>query len=390
MPDVVRIRARLQMLPGWVTDLCLSLLILAVDLCFHRFVIVPETAAPPWAVIVGLVLGTVPLTFRRRAPLVVLAVLAVTAVTAAQVQVNVSELGLCVAFYTVGARCARRESVSALGLFTIAKSVAEMGNDVGRTALLRLLLFAYAAAWFVGDQRRVQRGMTRELARRARKIEGEREQRIRMATAAERARIARDLHDVVAHSVSVMVLHTAAARRTLKVDPKRAEDSFAQVEATGRQCLTELRQLLGLLRDGGGDAELTPQPRLAYLDELVERFRDAGLAVLLKVEGESRPLSAVADLSAYRIVQEALTNSLKHAEADKVDVRIRYRAHELEIEVVDDGRARPVAEKRDGEQGHGLVGMHERAVLVGGWMHAQHRPEGGFRVTAVIPLEATS
>src|SRR5690606_6491429 len=143
-------------------------------------------------------------------------------------------------------------------------------------------------------------------------LERERENRARIAVAEERARIARELHDVVAHSVSVMVVQASAAQRALRRDPDRSEEALEQVAATGRQSLVELRRLLGLLRGGSDDTTFAPQPRFAEVDALVEQFRDAGLEVTLEVEGTPRPLSSGVDLSAYRIVQEALTNALKH------------------------------------------------------------------------------
>jgi signal transduction histidine kinase len=218
--------------------------------------------------VLTLLLGTLPLTLRRRAPRAVLGVVAAVALVAAAVRLPDSELGLCVALYTVGARCPRRFSLPALGLFVLAKVLAkvlaELRPDTG--PWLPVLVLSYVVAWVLGDQRRTQGLLTQELRRHAERLELDRERKVRLAAADERARIARDLHDVVAHSVSVMVLHTAAARRTMDRDPVRAEQALAQVEATGRQSLTELRRLLGVLRELGQSAELTPQPQLAYLD----------------------------------------------------------------------------------------------------------------------------
>src|SRR5690606_30085364 len=194
--------------------------------------------------------------------------------------------------------------------------------------------------------------------------------------------IARELHDVVAHSVSVMVVQATAAMRALRRDPDRSEEALEHVTATGRQSLVELRRLLGLLR-GGDDASFTPQPRLEELDALVAQFRDAGLDVTLAVEGTPRPLSSGVDLSAYRIVQEALTNALKHAGPARVAVRVRYEPSVLDITVDDDGgvvaAGVPAANgaPRGSAPGHGLVGMRERAALVGGELEVGPRPDGG-------------
>jgi signal transduction histidine kinase len=279
MQGPARLRARVLALPAWGVDGVLALVILGVDLWFNGFTSMPKSGLPHWLEVLGLVLGTLPLTLRRRAPRSVLAVVGTVAVAATCARIGESELGLCVALFTVAARCPRRQFVVALALVCVPKLAAEILRGAGLEGIVPLLVFAYAVAFVLGDQRRSQWALTRELARRAAELEREREHRVRLATADERASIARDLHDVVAHSVSVMVLHTAAARRMLAKDPERADRSFAQVEETGRQSLTELRQLLGLLRDDTRRADLTPQPRLAYLDELVDGFRVAGLEV---------------------------------------------------------------------------------------------------------------
>lgn len=378
--------ARARGLPGWVGDGALALLVLAIDVWFNGSVWSSlDPAWPPWLRWAALALGTLPLAVRRRAPLSVFAVLAATAVASTAIGLGDSELGLCIAVFTIAVHCPRSHSLPALGVLVVAKVVVGLAHE-RMLPWLPILVFSYLVAWTLGDQRRTQRALTRQLRRHAEHLEREREHRIRLAAADERARIARDLHDVVAHSVSVMVLHTAAARRTLSRDPARAEQSFAQVERTGRQSLAELRQLLGVLRDDGHTAQLTPQPRLIYLAELVDGFREAGLPVRVEVVGDTRELPTVLDMCAYRIVQEALTNALKHAGARAVDVHIRYLARTLRIEVVDDGQGCPGGHPH-GAGGHGLVGMRERAALVNGTLHAGHRDSGGFEVVAVLPVE---
>jgi signal transduction histidine kinase len=228
--------------------------------------------------------------------------------------------------------------------------------------------------------------------------------------AEERGRIARELHDVVAHSVSVMVVQAGAARRTMAASPDQATTALGQIESTGRQALVELRRLLGLLRDGdrGDGAALTPQPGLEHLESLAAAAREAGLPVEVTVEGEPRPLPAGVDLSAYRIVQEALTNSLKHAGPARARVRVCYGREALEVQVTDDGRGERSAARageglvvvtigpdgvlelpgrRDGG-GHGLIGMRERVALFGGTLEAGADPGGGYRVAARLPLDA--
>jgi signal transduction histidine kinase len=220
------------------------------------------------------------------------------------------------------------------------------------------------------------------LRERAERAERERETAARVAVAEERARIARELHDVIAHSVSVMVLQTGAVRRLLRDDQARERDALCAVERTGREALVEMRRLLGVLRAPDEQAELAPQPGLPQLPALVARTEAAGLPVALRVEGEPGPLPLGVDLSAYRIVQEALTNTLKHAGPAHAQVAIRYHSDAIEIEITDDGRG-PAVTNGDG---HGLVGMRERATLYGGEFSAGAREGGGFVVRARLPI----
>jgi signal transduction histidine kinase len=204
----------------------------------------------------------------------------------------------------------------------------------------------------------------------------------------ERSRIARELHDVIAHAVSVMVVQAGAARRVAVARPEQARDAMTSIESTGRQALGEMRRLVGVLRDNDEPTTLDPQPRLLDVPALVEQAREAGLQVRLEVEGEPRPLPAGVDLSAYRIVQEALTNVRKHAGPASVEVAVRYGPHALHIEVCDDGRGAPVEAVSNGHRGQGLIGMRERVALYGGRLDVGPRPQGGFRVLADLPLEA--
>jgi signal transduction histidine kinase len=208
-----------------------------------------------------------------------------------------------------------------------------------------------------------------------------------LAVAGERARIARELHDVVAHSVSVMTVQAGAARMLLATDPQRAVAPLLAVEETGRQALTELRLLLGILRADQGGAGLVPQPGVDDLPELVETIRVAGLPVELVTAGLIRPIAPGLGLAAYRIVQEALTNALKHADARQVRVLVGYDEDRLNIEVRDDGR-RPRGQ--DGPAGHGLIGMRERAAVYGGVLEAAPGADGGFSVRASLPIPRLS
>jgi signal transduction histidine kinase len=213
--------------------------------------------------------------------------------------------------------------------------------------------------------------------------EREKDASARIAVAEERARIARELHDIVAHAVSVMVLQVGAVRHKLPETLEEDREALNRVELAGRTALAEMRRLLGAMRRNGDGAELAPQPGLDGLDTLIEDVGRAGLPVRLHVDGDSFPLPRAIDLSAYRIVQEALTNALKHARASNVDVTVRYRPDELELEVVDDG-AGPA--KNDG-LGHGLVGMRERVKIYGGEMSAGTAPTGGFVLNARLPIQ---
>ena len=210
----------------------------------------------------------------------------------------------------------------------------------------------------------------------------ERDARARTAVAEERTRIARELHDVVAHAVSVIVLQARGARRALAHEPDETRAALDAIEATASQALTEMRRLLEMLRTDDEASALAPQPSLVHLDALAEQVREAGLPVEVAVEGERRDLPSGVDVSAYRIVQEALTNALKHAGPAHARVRVRYGADELELEIADTGAG---SENGDGA-GHGLVGMRERASLFGGEVDAGPLPGGGFAVHARLPL----
>ena len=218
---------------------------------------------------------------------------------------------------------------------------------------------------------------------RATLAEREREAAARIAVAEERARIARELHDIVAHAVSVMVLQVGAVRHNLPQTHEEDRDALGHVELAGRTALAEMRRLLGAMRRDGDGVELEPQPGLDGLDSLVEDVGRTGLPVRLHVDGDPFPLPRAIDLSAYRIVQEGLTNTLKHARASQADVTVRYRPDELEVEVADDGAG---AATSDG-LGHGLVGMRERVKIYGGVMNAGTAPEGGFILRARLPLD---
>jgi len=219
--------------------------------------------------------------------------------------------------------------------------------------------------------------------RRVRLAERERDLAAREAVVEERARIARELHDAIAHNVSMMVVQAGAERRVLDEDNDNStREVLGTIERVGRGALTEMRRLVGMLRSDAGDP-LTPQPRLDYLPTLVAQVREAGLPVQLEVEGERRELPVGIELSAYRIIQEALTNALKHAGDARASVRVRYEPDSLELEIIDDGIGAATAVSSGG---HGLVGMRERVALYGGHLDAGRQPAGGFRVRVLLPI----
>jgi signal transduction histidine kinase len=218
--------------------------------------------------------------------------------------------------------------------------------------------------------------------RRAQVAERERDVAAREAVLDERGRIARELHDAIAHNVSMMVLQAGAERRVLDPEIGATREVLEGIERSGRSALTEMRRLVGMLRTDTADP-LTPQPGLADVPTLITQVREAGMPVELRIEGDPREVPVGVGLSAYRIVQEALTNVLKHADQAHATVRVRYAADSLELEIVDDGFGRPAAVAGGG---HGLVGMRERVALYGGRFSADHVPDGGFAVRVLLPV----
>jgi signal transduction histidine kinase len=342
-----------------------------------------SVAALALAALAGLALAA-----RRRAPLATFAV--VLAATAAIELSGDSVAGVAplVALYTAAALLDRRVSLGTL-VPTVALVVALALTDSSQDDSQRLSDAAVGSGlcvgvWALGAYVQTHRRYLRELQDRAADLQREREQLARIAVHEERASIARELHDIVAHSVSVMLVGVRGARDVLRSAPDVADDTLARVETSGEQSLAELRRILTLLRGPEQGAEARPQPSLAQLEELVDEYRDAGLPVRLMVAGEPRALPSGVELSVYRIVQEALTNVLKHARPTEVAVTLSFHgAAGLEIEVVDDGRA-----AADGAEaaGHGLVGMRERVALQGGELEAGRRVGGGFRVAARLPV----
>lgn len=342
------------------------------------------------------VLMTVPLLYRRSRPELVMAVVGGAGIIApvlGSAMPNGATFGIVVALYSIATHGTQRDAVLS-GVITIgvllyvAFRYWEFVGIAGAAA--NYLIFG--TAWALGWAARNRRLLLRELEARAERAERTREQQARQAVAEERARIARELHDVVAHAVSVMVVQAGAARRQLDRDGGGAREAVAAVESTGRRALEELRRLLGVLREADEQPanSLAPQPSLRSVVPLIESFRSAGLQVDLTADGLPDDLPAGVDVSAYRVVQEALTNVLKHAGPDTaVTVAIHSVQDEVVVEVADDGRGAASDPQPDG-QGHGLVGMRERVGLYDGALETGPRPGGGYLVRARFPFRNRS
>ena len=272
----------------------------------------------------------------------------------------------------------------AIALVTVVLVARDQPSFAGAFATFAITAVLVAVTWGTGVALRGREQHAAAAESRAEHAEAEREATARLAVAEERARIARELHDIVAHSVSVMVLKAGAVRHRLPDTLAADKDALRDVEAAGREALTEMRQLLGAMRPDDDHAERAPQPSIDGVRRLVDEVSRAGLAANLGIDGRPRPLSRGIELSAYRIVQEGLTNALRHARAQRVDVHLHYGDDALSIEVRDDGRT-SVA---DGDPGHGLIGVRERVKVYGGEMSAGRGADGGFVLRSSLPIGA--
>jgi signal transduction histidine kinase len=295
------------------------------------------------------------------------------------------------ALYAAGAY-ARGRAYALGAAVAVADALLRAYRDAGPhpgQALASLAFFGgiVAGAWGAGSVVGRHRRTSTHAEARALRAEAEREERARVAVAEERTRIARELHDVVAHAVSVIVLQAKGGRRMLAVEPEETHRALDAIVESGEQALTEMRRLLGMLRRSDEEIAMAPLPSLRHLALLAEQVSGAGLPVEVRVEGEPVALPPGVDLSAYRIVQEALTNALKHAGPASARVIVRYRPDEVELEIADDGRGGSGGSGEGGEGGgHGLLGMRERVALFGGSVEGGARPDGGFAVRATLPL----
>ncbi|WP_189327581.1 sensor histidine kinase [Streptomyces flaveus] len=333
-----------------------------------------------------LALAHLPLALRRRAPLVVFA--AVQGAGVAYVSLGywplLSVFGAALVLYTVASVCPARIAIGCAALSSakwVYGGVVSDSRSAG-LAVIEALLCCAVLVWF-GT-------LARRSTKLARQLRVEQAERARREVAAERGRIARELHDVVAHHMSVISVQAGLARFVLDSDAATARGALGTIEDTSTEALEELRRMLHVLRehDPGGADSAAPMPTLARLDDLVERVRAAGVLVELSIQGTVRPLPPGVELCAYRVVQEALTNVLKHTRHADAQVRLQYRPHHLTVSVTNDGE-KMISDNVPTGAGHGLIGMRERTKLYGGTISVGPRAEGGFAVRLSLPTSAT-
>ena len=355
----------------------------------------PVSGPKPLLTLAGLA-ATGPTAFRRRWPL-----LAVTVVMADFVahpfvftkdfgypSLNLFEvfLAFLVMVYSTAANTTGRRTWIGAGIVVGAQLVGSLAAiGLGNSTPQAGSYFFYAVAWVLGKTIQHRNELSRRLADRAAALERTRDAEVERAVTDERSRMARELHDVVSHSVSLMTLQAGAARQALDIHPQRARQQLLGIESAGREAMVEMRRLLGLLRYAPEEPALEPQPSLRHLDLLVSRMKEAGLPVLLAADDIPTSMPRGVDLTAYRIVQEGLTNVLRHSNPTCVQVNIRIQDQAVEIEIDDDGTLNDTSA---GSHGHGLIGMNERVAVYGGQLEAGPVPGRGFRLKARIPFVA--
>jgi signal transduction histidine kinase len=380
---------------AWVFDSALALVAASLPMAVFASMPVPS-GVPVGVLAVGyalVLLHTLPLAARRRFPGTVLAICVASGLAIGALFLPPEFLGpaILVAVYSVAAYGSRWVALAGLaaaelGLAAVQLIQGRFGEPAAWVQFALIIGAAWLLGYFVGDRH----VYAARLEERTAELEQAREELARRAVAEERLRLARELHDVVAHSMSVIAVQSGVGAHVAESRPEEVGKALSAIEATSRATLEELRRLLGVLRqDSESQASLAPVPGLADLDSLLGEVAKAGLAVRLRVEGTPSPLPVGVDLSAYRIVQEALTNVVKHAGPAQAQVTIGYRDQDVTVEVTDDGRgAAALAGDGRGGTGHGLVGMRERVAAFGGDLETGPRPGGGFRVAARLPLAA--
>ncbi|MFF5205497.1 sensor histidine kinase [Streptosporangium sp. NPDC000396] len=347
-----------------------------------------EPDAPGLVLIVA---GCLLLTLRRRRPFLMLSLISLTVLTLASLSQHGSLLWVAalVLVYTVAAHRGLALSLCALTLSFACHSLSAVATGQSGDWMAHLFVAVSATTlWITGRSVRLRRAYLAELRDRAERTERAREADTRAARAEERSRIARELHDVVAHHVSVMTVQASAARRVLATNPDGAREALSAIEEMGRTALAEMRSIVGVLRTDAAPAERNPQPGVQEIPALVDQMCEAGLRTRLWIEGERGQLPPGVDLAAYRLVQEALTNSLRHAgPRAQAWVTVRHGPGELAVQVEDDGKGPKPPRSAGDRTGHGLVGIRERVALYGGILRVGPRPEGGFEVNARFPLK---
>jgi signal transduction histidine kinase len=376
-----------------VLDATVAVLLLVVTVIplATRSLVAGQRPSDIWAYLLAVAL-CVPFVFHRRFPVAAITVACCALVLYAVGRYNAYPgLPIFVLVAGVSLHSTRRRALLAAGLAAVALSVAVwlQPERVATASTWVASLLAVAVAWLWGENLRNRRARWAAMEERARRLEAEREERDRQAVTDERLRIARELHDVVAHSMSVIAVQSGVANHVIDSRPAQARQALATIEATSRSALVELRRLLGVLRQGDDPvASLEPNPGMAEIGRLADQIRSAGVEVELKIEGEPGELPPGVDLSAFRIAQEGLTNVLKHG-GGVARVLVRYSPGAVAVEIADDGRAGTDGAPAEGT-GHGLIGMRERVAVFGGELTAGPVPGGGYRMAARLPYAAAA
>jgi signal transduction histidine kinase len=353
---------------------------------------VAHAGAGTWLLEAGLI---VPLVWRRCKPQAVFVVLAAVAAVQWWTAISLTaDVSLLIALYTIAAHRARVVAIAGAAVLEVGVIMATT-RWILAGSWIRSLVFVsglVAAAVLLGANLQSRRANLEALIERARRLEFERDQHARIAAAAERTRIAREMHDVIAHSLAVIITMADAAAAKLRREPDRAEEAIHNISDVGREALRETRRLLGVLRDDFADDGLTPQPTIAQLSALVDKLKATGLDAELSVDGEPFAIPPGAELAVYRIAQEAATNALKHAvAATALHLRLRYDVTGVDIMIANDGDIADVASRRHRDEalsGHGIAGMRERVSLYDGSLRAGPHPTGGWVVSAHLAIGA--
>jgi signal transduction histidine kinase len=366
--------------------------VVACIACELELALSDNIEGPAWVNAVAAAGVTLPVAWRRNfplgAPLMMVAFITGQEVLNGDLIENTVTpvVTLPLGMYTMGVLLDRRRALIGFGVAQVLTWIAVILQMDRTVDGLIFALMLIGGPFLVGRIVNARVELAAHLRDKAARLEREQQERARLAVAEERARIAREMHDVVAHNLSVMVVQSSAAKRMIDRNPERAAEALASVEKTGREALAEMRRMLDMLRGDEEKAALAPQPSIDQLDGLLDRAREAGLDVDLEVEGERRRVQSSVDLSCFRIVQEALSNTIEHADAEHAHVRLRYGPKAVEVDVTDDGRGVPARDPDNG-RGHGLLGMRERVAMLGGRLEAGYRAGGGFEVRATLPLE---